>query len=909
MDMSLKQLVPVILFLYLKNLSSGHSCGIIIPESPSVELNTEFTATCILFDHCKLQFKTSFAKDIFWKFKQHRVPREQYRRINDSAVSVTVNYTSELENPLTCNVLLYSQLEQNIYGIFIKSGFSPEKPSNLTCILYQDNMELSDSISCSWTSGRPTLMPTVYTLKAETSFNAFRNQTNSNSCELKMVTVPIFVNMVFSVEASNVLGIAVSDVLVSDPVYLVKPSPPVIKKFIAENDFPNYLMVQWEHPLPSYIMLFKYNIRYRPKDTDVWTEIPENDTSSYIQTFSLQDLSADTKYGVSVRCMNSEGKGYWSDWSKEAFQITPEAKPSKKLDIWRVIGPADASGKRIIEAVWKTLPHFSANGVIKVYNVQVESLKTKDFFSYNVTNTTERLHLSEKEPYRITIVAYNSKGKSPDARIVIPESNNNTESSPVESIVPNSLDGQMHVKWKANTARVTYFVVDWCVVSEKGCSLVSWQYENKSSLQTILKGDFKPGIRYRISVCPVYKDISKPCFAEEQYFQENCPKVGPSIIKSKREKNSVELEWELISVDKLNGFIKNYTVFYKAAEENENSITVEPQDRKVTLNSLSSNTMYIVHVMASTSAGGTNGSQFTFTTLKYAPGEIEAIVVPVCLCFIFIVVIGMLFCFNKREMIKKHVWPQVPDPWNSTIANWLPNSPSQSNVSPKEPVCPEGSITNFSVIEIGLCDSKSFTDEYNKDSLKKGKYTSDEHSSGIGGSSCMSSPRQSVSDSDEGDSAQTTSSTVQYSTVVPSNYRGQGHLPSSTVFSRSESTQPLLDSEERPEDQHSYGNINTENGEHLPQSIDQDTRKQKGSYFKRPKPINEDSLLKLHQIEIAGQSSDSFKFCSTEDGGLPSSNDSDALHVDSSTSPGMHMDLESSEKMSYMPQLSGYRPQ
>ncbi|KAG2466767.1 IL6RB protein, partial [Polypterus senegalus] len=594
----------------------------------------------------------------------------------------------------------------------------------------------------------------------------------------------------------------------------LKPSPPVIKKFIAENDFPNYLMIQWEHPLPSYIMLFKYNIRYRPEDTDVWTEIPENDTSSYIQTFSLQDLFPDTKYGVSVRCMNSEGKGYWSDWSKEAFQITPEAKPSKKLDIWRVIGPADTSGKRIIEAVWKALPHFSANGVIKVYNVQVESLKTKDFFSYNVTNTTERLHLSEKEPYRITIVAYNSKGKSPDARIVIPESNNNTG-----------------------------------------------------------------------------------------------PKVGPSIIKSKREKNSVELEWELISVDKLNGFIKNYTVFYKAAEENEKSITVGPHDRKVTLNSLSSNTMYIIHVMASTYAGGTNGSQFTFTTLKYAPGEIEAIVVPVCLCFIFIVVIGMLFCFNKREMIKKHVWPQVPDPWNSTIANWLPNSPSESNVSPKEPVCPEGSITNFSVIEIGLCDSKSFTDEYNKDSLKKGKYTSDEHSSGIGGSSCMSSPRQSVSDSDEGDSAQTTSSTVQYSTVVPSNYRGQGHLPSSTVFSRSESTQPLLDSEERPEEQHSYGNINTENGEHLPQSIDQDTRKQKGSYFKRPKPINEDSLLKLHQIEIAGQSSDSFKFCSTEDGGLPSSNDSDILHVDSSTSPGMHMDLESSEKMSYMPQLSGYRPQ
>lgn len=81
----------------------------------------------------------------------------------------------------------------------------------------------------------------------------------------------------------------------------------------------------------------------------------------------------------------------------------------------------------------------------------------------------------------------------------------------------------------------------------------------------------------------------------------------------------------------------------------------------------------------------------------------------------------------------------------------------------------------------------------------KRDYLSEEHSSGIGGSSCMSSPRQSVSDSDEsGDIADTTASTVQYSSVVASSgYKGQ--TPNSqpqVIFSRSESTQPLLDSEE-----------------------------------------------------------------------------------------------------------------
>lgn len=103
-----------------------------------------------------------------------------------------------------------------------------------------------------------------------------------------------------------------------------------------------------------------------------------------------------------------------------------------------------------------------------------------------------------------------------------------------------------------------------------------------------------------------------------------------------------------------------------------------------------------------------------------------------------------------------------------------------------------------------MCDSKCvFEEDKASLALKKDKYLSEEHSSGIGGSSCMSSPRQSVSDSDEGgDMADTTSSTVQYSSVVASSgYKGQtpSSQPQQSIFSRSESTQPLLDSEENPD--------------------------------------------------------------------------------------------------------------
>lgn len=110
----------------------------------------------------------------------------------------------------------------------------------------------------------------------------------------------------------------------------------------------------------------------------------------------------------------------------------------------------------------------------------------------------------------------------------------------------------------------------------------------------------------------------------------------------------------------------------------------------------------------------------------------------------------------------------------------------------------------MSVLAVEVCDVQRVLDEDKAGlPLKRDKYLSEEHSSGIGGSSCMSSPRHSVSDSDEGsDGADTTASTVQYSSVVAvGGYKGQ--TPSSrlqqVVFSRSESTQPLLEPEEPSE--------------------------------------------------------------------------------------------------------------
>lgn len=119
----------------------------------------------------------------------------------------------------------------------------------------------------------------------------------------------------------------------------------------------------------------------------------------------------------------------------------------------------------------------------------------------------------------------------------------------------------------------------------------------------------------------------------------------------------------------------------------------------------------------------------------------------------------------------------------------------------------------------------------------------------------MSSPRQSVSDSDEGEPAQNTSSTVQYSTVVLNGYRDQ--IPSVQTFSRSESTQPLLDSEERPEEQQvaDGGGGSTPMHRYFKQNCNQEEPSVDESHLEKVKqisPINEEDIAGLQASQTCG---------------------------------------------------------
>uniref|UniRef100_A0A2K6QWK0 Interleukin-6 receptor subunit beta n=1 Tax=Rhinopithecus roxellana TaxID=61622 RepID=A0A2K6QWK0_RHIRO len=850
-------LVPA-LFIFLTTESIGElldPCGYISPESPVVQLHSNFTAVCVLKEKCMDYFHVN-ANYIVWKTNHFTIPKEQYTIINRTASSVTFTDISSLNIQLTCNILTFGQLEQNVYGITIISGLPPEKPKNLSCIVNEGK-----KMRCEWSCGRETHLETNFTLKSEWATHKFADckakRDTPTSCTVDYSTV-YFVNIEVWVEAENALGKVTSDHINFDPVYKVKPNPPHNLSVINSEELSSILKLTWTNPSIKSVIRLKYNIQYRTKDASTWSQIPPEDTASTRSSFTVQDLKPFTEYVFRIRCMKEDGKGYWSDWSEEANGITYEDRPSKAPSFWYKIDPSHAQGYRTVQLMWKTLPPFEANGKILDYEVTLTRWKSH-LQNYTVNDTKLTVNLTN-DRYVATLTARNLVGKSDGAVLTIP-----------------------------------------------ACDFQGNLAESKC---------------YLITVTPVYADGPGSPESIKAYLKQAPPSKGPTVRTKKVGKNEAVLEWDQLPVDVQNGFIRNYTIFYRTIIGNETAVNVDSSHTEYTLSSLTSDTLYMVRMAAYTDEGGKDGPEFTFTTPKFAQGEIEAIVVPVCLAFLLTTLLGVLFCFNKRDLIKKHIWPNVPDPSKSHIAQWSPHTPPRHNFNSKDQMYSDGNFTDVSVVEIEANDKKPFPEDLKSlDLFKKEKINTEGHSSGIGGSSCMSSSRPSISSSDENESSQNTSSTVQYSTVVHSGYRHQ--VPSVQVFSRSESTQPLLDSEERPEDLQLVDHVDGSDDilprqQYFKQNCSQHESSPDISHFERSKQVssvNEEDFVRIKQ-QISDHISQScgsgemkmFQEVSAADAFGPGTEG----QVERFETIGMEAAIDEGMPKSYLPQTvrqGGYMPQ
>ena len=117
----------------------------ILPYSPVVEIGKSFTATCSLANTSE-----ATADDIVWRSSLKIIPREQYTKINTSAVNVTIMITSETQSWLFCKVNKANNTKDS-YGIELQKGckfprmclyknlyLTSEFHSSCLCLLFSD---------------------------------------------------------------------------------------------------------------------------------------------------------------------------------------------------------------------------------------------------------------------------------------------------------------------------------------------------------------------------------------------------------------------------------------------------------------------------------------------------------------------------------------------------------------------------------------------------------------------------------------------------------------------------------------------------------------------------------------------------------------------------------------------------
>ncbi|XP_053719863.1 interleukin-6 receptor subunit beta-like isoform X2 [Synchiropus splendidus] len=189
----------------------------VYPQSPVLEIGTNFTATCVIINTLEVT-----SDDLIWNLSKTTVPREQYKRINSTALSVTISIQGEEYEWLYCiakkeSGFVFTNKAKLTHGIRLERGYRPEKPDNLSCVaLHKDQNVIDDLITCKWNSvGRQTKgVRTSYNLTVDVQGTLMHSDsTEQNFVQVPLKLFPNHMTLDIWVDGHNALGTVTSDIL------------------------------------------------------------------------------------------------------------------------------------------------------------------------------------------------------------------------------------------------------------------------------------------------------------------------------------------------------------------------------------------------------------------------------------------------------------------------------------------------------------------------------------------------------------------------------------------------------------------------------------------------------------------------------------------------------------------------
>ncbi|NXU58992.1 CSF3R factor, partial [Turnix velox] len=642
-------------------------CASVTVGSPVVPLGSAVTASCSI--QSKLCRGLEREKvQITWMMDNEPMAGSQQQDPDGTEVSnLTLPHFNRTQAKLWCWVE-WNGTKQRVGMAEIRAGYPPAKPFNLSCVL-----NLSDyGLMCQWQQGAHSHLPTSVALKCAGSrgqvVTGCTPQGDSGHCTVPRPLLQLYRQMEIWVSATNALGTAESQHLLIDPMDVAKLDPPALHRVQSIPFQTDCIVLSWEVARSSAHMELQCELRYRTDEDTLWALV--KDIPGQAGTAQRCGFLFGTSYSFQMRCRRSSARGYWSEWSPARNYTTHERAPSGTLDAWWSTRPATVGRGLEVQLRWKAPRQREANGRVLGYRVTL-SPRQKGRDPPTVCNTTHT-HCNFSAPVgtsRVYLSAYNAAGESAPTEVILLQ----RRGQPLGGLwaVPRG-DHSLWVSWETPPAPVTAYVLEWQRVSSqprhcRGC----WKLERDGAATTALIQDgIEPFQRYNISLYPLYKDAIGMPTHTTAYSRQKEPSSAPKLHLKSISKSEAELCWDPVPVEMQNGFISSYTIFWANSTSDVSSATVNPSLSSFVIRELKPSTLYKVHIMASTAAGGTNGTSLTLVTTVLDDSEIQFLFLTLGL--IFVLLILLLICFQKNGRVKQQFWPNVPDPANSSLGKWVP---------------------------------------------------------------------------------------------------------------------------------------------------------------------------------------------------------------------------------------------
>ncbi|NWH77685.1 CSF3R factor, partial [Piaya cayana] len=750
-------------------------CALVSVGSPAVPLGSAVTASCTIQSELCRGLEQGKVR-ISWMLDNEPVSGIQHRGPGGTEVSnLTLPQFNRTQARLWCCVE-WNGTRQRVGVAEVQAGYPPAKPFNLSCAL-----NLNDyGLTCQWEQGADSHLPTSVTLKCAGRSRAqavtgCTPQIGRSHCTVPRRLLQLYRQMEFWVSATNALGTAESEHLCIDPMDVAKLDPPVLRSIQSIPFQTDCVTLAWEVARSTAHMELQCELRYRALEDVAWALV----TNIVGQAGTAQHCGFlfGTQYHFQMRCRRSSARGYWSEWSRGRNYTTHEKAPTGELDAWWNARPAGAGRWLEVQLRWKAPRQREANGRVLGYRVTL-SPRRRGRDPPTICNTTHtRCNFSAPAgTRRVYLSAYNAAGESAATEVTLLE----RKGQPLAGLraVANG-ENSLWVHWEAPAAPPAAYVLEWQRVPWEpgGCS-ACWQVERDgAATAALIRDGIEPFQRYNISVHPLYKDAVGAPAHTVAYSKQKAPSYAPKLHLKSITKSNAELCWDPLPIEIQNGFITSYTIFWAESTAEVSSATVNPSLSSFVIRELKPSTLYKVHIMASTAAGGTNGTSLTLVTPVLDDVEIQFLFLTLGL--IFVLFILLLICIQKNGRVKKQFWPSVPDPANSSLGKWVPAELHQEPL--QVPGVKEPGLATISTVTV-------LEKAAGKQPPAWGKEPASEPP--------VPQPyvRQEGVASGQGWAATNpggTGDTVQYAQVVGDGYKGQQHCRP-RLYLRSSSTQPLL---------------------------------------------------------------------------------------------------------------------